>query len=263
VEWLVVDESDKLFEEGSQRRSFREQLAVIYKSCDSTKLRRAMFSATYTPEVEEWCNLNLDNLVTVYIGAKNSAVDTIEQQLEFVGNEHGKLFAIRNLIRQGITPPVLIFVQSKERAKALFNELVYDGINVDVIHSDRSQLQRETVVKGFRSGKVWVLICTELLGRGIDFKGVNLVINYDMPSSAISYIHRIGRTGRAGRRGKAVTFFTEKDKLILRDIAEIMKDSGCEVPEYMLKLERTKRKAVNINREAVSDVSQDVIVQEK
>ena len=89
-------------------------------------------------------------------------------------------------------PPVLVFVQTKERAKELYTELVYDGINVDVIHSERTQLQRDNVVKCFRSGQIWVLICTELMGRGIDFKGVNLVVNYDFPPTAISYIHRIG-----------------------------------------------------------------------
>lgn len=111
---------------------------------------------------------------------------------------------------------MLVFVQTKERAKELYSELVYDGINVDVIHAERSQLQRDNVVRSFRSGQIWVLICTELMGRGIDFKGVNLVVNYDFPPSAISYIHRIGRTGRAGRPGKAITFFTEADATYLR-----------------------------------------------
>ena len=86
----------------------------------------------------------------------------------------------------------MVFVQTKERAKELYTELVYEGINVDVIHAERSQLQRDNVVKSFRSGQIWVLICTELMGRGIDFKGVNLVVNYDFPPSAVSYIHRIG-----------------------------------------------------------------------
>ena len=89
---------------------------------------------------------------------------------------------------------MLVFVQTKERAKELYNELVYDGINVDVIHAERSQLQRDNVVDSFRSGNIWVLICTELMGRGIDFKGINLVVNYDFPTSAISYIHRIGES---------------------------------------------------------------------
>lgn len=114
---------------------------------------------------------------------------------------------------------MLVFVQSKERARELFHELVYEGINVDVIHAERTQQQvppqtlqqvkassaswlyclfyfhqRDNVVNSFRSGKIWVLICTALLARGIDFKGVNLVLNYDFPTSAVEYIHRIGES---------------------------------------------------------------------
>ena len=99
---------------------------------------------------------------------------------------------MRDLIANGCEAPVLIFVEKVDKAKKLFNELIYDGINVDVIHSDRNQQHRDNVVRSFREGKIWFLICTELMGRGIDFKGVNLVINYDFPSSAVSYIHRIG-----------------------------------------------------------------------
>ena len=90
-----------------------------------------------------------------------------------------------------------------------FQELLYEGVNVDVIHADRPQGKRDEVVRNFRQGITWVLICTDLMGRGIDFKGVNLVINYDFPQSVISYIHRIGRTGRAGKNGEALTYFTQ------------------------------------------------------
>ncbi|TKC34931.1 hypothetical protein EI555_018059, partial [Monodon monoceros] len=227
VEWLVVDESDKLFEDG--KTGFRDQLASIFLACTSHKVKRAMFSATFAYDVEQWCRLNLDNVITVSIGARNSAVETVEQELLFVGSETGKLLAMRELVKKGFNPPVLVFVQSIERAKELFHELIYEGINVDVIHADRTQQQsgtktfnicsvnqRENTVHSFRAGKIWVLICTALLARGIDFKGVNLVINYDFPTSSVEYIHRIGRTGRAGHKGKAVTFFTEDDKPLLR-----------------------------------------------
>ena len=219
VEWLVVDEADKLFEAGET--GFRDQLAAIHRACTGPGLRRAMLSATLGPEVEAWCKLNLDNMVRVRVGAANSATETIDQRLVYCGTEAGKLPAFRNLVKAGLQPPVLVFVQTKERAGELFKELLYDGINVDVIHSERSEQQRENTVRAFRSGSIWVLICTELMGRGIDFKGVNLVINYDFPPSAVSYIHRIGRTGRAGRRGQAVTFFTEQDRTILRTIAQV------------------------------------------
>ena len=111
----------------------------------------------------------------------------------YTGTEKGKLLAFRQLIEGGkLKPPVLIFVQEKDRAKELFSELIKEKIHVDVIHSERSQLQRDNTVRAFRAGQIWVLICTELMGRGIDFKGVNLVINYDFPPSTVSYIHRIG-----------------------------------------------------------------------
>ncbi|KAM9348119.1 putative ATP-dependent RNA helicase DDX52 [Symphorus nematophorus] len=232
VEWLVVDESDKLFEGG--KTGFREQLATVFLACSGSKVRRAFFSATCTSEVEQWCHLNLDNLVSVNIGHRNTAVDTVEQELLFVGTENGKLVAMRDIIKKGFLPPMLVFVQSIERARELFHELVYEGINVDVIHADRTQQQRDNVVNSFRSGKIWVLICTALLARGIDFKGVNLVLNYDFPTSSVEYIHRIGRTGRAGHKGKAITFFTENDKPLLRSIANVIKQAGCPVPDYMI-----------------------------
>ena len=258
VEWLIVDEADKLFEDGA--RSFRDQLEEISGACTNENLRRAMFSATNTPVVSKWCRHNLKGLVTVTVGQRNAATDLVEQELLFVGAERGKLIALRNIIQKGVLPPVLVFVESKERAQELFNELIYDGINVDVIHADRTQTQRDNVVRCFREGKIWVLICTELMARGIDFKGVNLVINYDFPPSAISYVHRIGRTGRAGHRGKAVTFFTEQDTTNLRSIAAVMRESGCDVPDYMLamkkhsKKERRKLERTASTREKISTI---------
>lgn len=249
VEWLIVDEADKLFEDGA--RSFRDQLEEISAACTNVNLRRAMFSATNTPVVSKWCRHNLKGLVTVTVGHRNAATDLVKQELLFVGAERGKLIALRNIIQKGVLPPVLVFVESKERAQELFNELIYDGINVDVIHADRTQTQRDNVVRCFREGKIWVLICTELMARGIDFKGVNLVINYDFPPSAISYVHRIGRTGRAGHRGNAVTFFTEEDTTNLRSIAAVMRESGCDVPDYMLAMKKhSKKKRRKLERTA-------------
>ncbi|XP_007517019.1 probable ATP-dependent RNA helicase DDX52 isoform X1 [Erinaceus europaeus] len=256
VEWLVVDESDKLFEDG--KTGFRDQLASIFLACTSHKVRRAMFSATFAYDVEQWCKLNLDNVISVSIGARNSAVETVEQELVFVGSETGKLLAMRELVKKGFNPPVLVFVQSIERAKELFHELIYEGINVDVIHADRTQQQRDNTVHSFRAGKIWVLICTALLARGIDFKGVNLVINYDFPTSSVEYIHRIGRTGRAGHKGKAITFFTEDDKPLLRSVANVIQQAGCPVPEYIKGfqklLSKQKKKMIKkpLERESIS-----------
>ena len=99
-------------------------------------------------------------------------------------------------------------------------------------------------MRRFRTGEAWVLIATDVAARGLDFKGVNMVINYDLPTSPVSYIHRIGRTGRAGRRGVAVTFFTEDDMPALRPIANVVRLSGCEVPDWMLALKKPRRDEV-------------------
>ena len=127
-------------------------------------------------------------------------------------------------------------------AEELFKELVYDGIFVDMIHAGRTRQQRDNTVEAFRAGKGWVLICTDLMGRGVDFKGVNVVVNYDMPQSAETYIHRIGRTGRAGRKGTAITIFSDQDYPYLRSIVSVVRASGCEVPEYMKSLPKPARK---------------------
>ncbi|XP_062539740.1 DEAD box protein 52 homolog isoform X2 [Armigeres subalbatus] len=240
IQYVVVDEADKLFEES--KNSFRDQLDSIMNACTNPCKVVAFFSATITKEVTAWASENMSNRVRFSVGVANMAVDLVEQELLFVGSESGKLLAFREMVHKGLTPPVLVFVQSKDRAQQLFTELIYDGLNADVIHADRSQRERDNVVRSFREGKIWILICTELMSRGIDFKGVNLVVNYDFPPSTISYVHRIGRTGRAGRRGKAVTYFTKDDTVNLRSIAQLIKQSGGTVPEYMLKLRKSSKR---------------------
>ncbi|XP_055585794.1 probable ATP-dependent RNA helicase DDX52 [Uranotaenia lowii] len=240
IQYVVVDEADKMFEES--KNGFREQLDTIMQACTNPCKLVAFFSATQTKDVSSWVGANMPNKIRFSVGALNGATDSVDQELLFVGSESGKLLAFREMVHKGLRPPVLVFVQSKDRAQQLFTELIYDGLNVDLIHSDRSQKERDNVVRSFREGKIWILICTELMSRGIDFKGVNLVINYDFPPSTISYVHRIGRTGRAGRRGKAVTYFTKDDTTLLRSVAQLIKKAGGTVPDYMLKLKKGSKR---------------------
>lgn len=255
VRSLVLDEADTLMEKG-----FLEQMDEILAACSSTNLQISLFSATLPSSVEQMAKTIMKDPIRIIVGSKNAATETIDQGLVYVGQEEGKLLEIRRMILTGFKPPCLVFVQSIERAKELFHELIYESINVDVIHSERSQTQRNRIVQKFRSGELWVLICTELMARGIDFKGVNVVINYDFPQSAQSYIHRIGRTGRAGRPGKAITYFTKEDAPHLRTIVNVMRESGCDVPEWMLELknpqqrEKNKLKKKPLEREAISTV---------
>lgn len=230
VEYLILDEADRLFELG-----FLEQVDTVMSACTNPRLRRALFSATMQQGVETLARTVLRDPIRLTIGVRNSATSSIQQELLFVSSEEGKLLAFRQMMQRGLEIPVLIFVQSKDRAAQLYNELVYENLQVDVIHADRTANQREQSIRKFRSGAVWVLICTDLMARGIDFKGVRTVINYDFPQSLVSYIHRIGRTGRAGAQGKAITFFTEIDTPLLGGVARLVKASGSEVPEWMLR----------------------------
>ncbi|GAQ79052.1 ATP-dependent RNA helicase [Klebsormidium nitens] len=240
VQHLVLDEADKLFEMG-----FVEQIDGIVAACIRPGIQRALFSATLPDTVEELARSIMHDPVRIVVGDRNSASKTVKQKLVYVGSEEGKLLAIRQMFQQGLHPPVLVFVQSKDRAKELHKELAYDGVKVDAIHADRTQAQREHAVDSFRAGGTWVLIATDLMGRGMDFKGVNHVVNYDFPPSIASYIHRIGRSGRAGRPGEATTFYTEDDTPMLRSIANVMKASGCEVPDWLLALPKQGRHRKN------------------
>ncbi|KAH6758017.1 P-loop containing nucleoside triphosphate hydrolases superfamily protein [Perilla frutescens var. hirtella] len=218
VEFLVLDEADKLVE-----LSLVKQVDAVVKACSNPSILRSLFSATLP--------------------------DTVE---ELARSEDGKLLALHQSFAESLNPPVLIFVQNKERAKELYNELRYDDIRADVMHADLPEVQRETAIDNFRSGKTWVLIATDAIARGMDFKGVNCVINYDFPDSMAAYIHRIGRSGRAGRSGEAITLYTEADVPYLRNIANVMAALGCEVPPWIKFLAKKKWRKHWPQRDSIS-----------
>lgn len=237
LQWLVIDECDRIFDMG-----FKNDLTVIYKHClESDDCNRAMFSATLETKLLEWARVQMTNVVTVIVGGKNCTASNVQQELIYVGNEQGKMISLRELINSGIDVPVLIFVETKDKAKQLAREFQLDDINMDFIHSERDQKERDNIVARFRMGEIWFLVCTDLMGRGIDFKGVNVVVNYDCPKKVVSYIHRVGRTGRAGLKGKAITFVSDKDRSVLPQIVKVMRKSGCEIPKTISTLLATNK----------------------
>lgn len=133
------------------------------------------------------------------------ATADVTQQLARGVQEKGKLLELRQMLAKGLKPPVLVFVSTKERAKALCAELMYEKARVDAIHAGQSHAARAAAVTNFRNGKTWVLITTDLLARGMDFLGVQAVVNYDFPGTKTDYIHRCDlratwvRRGRGGR----------------------------------------------------------------
>lgn len=262
VSQVVLDEGDTLLSE-----AFLKQTDQILSLCTSASLQKSLFSATLPSSIETLSKTFLSpDHVRLIVGSSNSSSSDVFQEVKFTGSEEGKLMELRSMIKMGgLKPPALLFVQSIERAKDLYEELIYDGLRIDVIHSDRNRRERESVISSFKRGEVWLLICTEVLSRGLDFKGVELVINYDFPTSVESYIHRIGRTGRAGRQGSAVTFFTKEDAPYLRSVMNLIKasnpDAVARLPEYLLQLpksskkEKKKLKRTTVQRQGVAEAS--------
>ena len=120
--------------------------------CSHPKIQRALFSATLGQGVENLARSVLQDPLRITIGRRGGATADVKQSLLYVGREDGKLLAMRQMITKGIKTPAIVFVQSKERAQQLFHEMIYDGLNVDLIHSDRTKAQREAVIDKFRAG---------------------------------------------------------------------------------------------------------------
>lgn len=250
VQSLVLDEADVLLDP-----LFRDQTLAIWNKLSHTDLRVSLWSATMGSNIEDLARSTIAErrkrlvesdvevceapLVRLVVGLKDSAVPNVEHKLTYAATEQGKLMGLRQLLHPTTTnaesgpplrPPFLVFTQTIERAVALHSELLYDipaeagGISrIAVLHSDLSDTARDSVMTRFRKGEVWVLITTDLLSRGVDFRGVNGVVNYDIPTSSAAYVHRVGRTGRAGRQGGvAVTLYSKEDIPYMKHVANVV-----------------------------------------
>jgi ATP-dependent RNA helicase DDX52/ROK1 len=249
VQHLVLDEVDRLMTD----EMLGQADAILSASKDAVNRRIAFFSATIMPSVESLAATVLQNPIRAKVGAKNTSANHVTQHLVYVGSEEGKLLTLQRMLSSGqVRAPVLIFMQSKFRtgqllqglgvapqgvAKVVTGGLSALGFSVDFITGDRSESQRREALLKFRSGETTVLVTTDLLARGLDFKAVATVINYDMPSSPTTYIHRIGRTGRVGGvTGEAWTLFTDSDVEHISAIANVMVRSGQanNIPQWIL-----------------------------
>ena len=246
VEYLVLDEADVLLDP-----LFRAQTLGIWGACTNPNLQTSLWSATIGSSIESLAQSTIldrrrslklsspHHLIRIIVGLKDSAIPNISHRLTYAATEQGKLLALRQLLHPtapsddkdaSLQPPFLIFTQTIQRAIALHSELLYDippeaggSSRIAVLHSDLSDTARSAVMAGFRKGEIWVLITTDLLSRGIDFRGMNGVVNYDIPSTGASYVHRVGRTGRQGREGGvAVTLYTKEDVPYVKNIANVI-----------------------------------------
>ncbi|KAI0358941.1 P-loop containing nucleoside triphosphate hydrolase protein [Trametes cingulata] len=237
VRHVVLDEADRMLD-----TEFLEQVQEVIAACTYPDVQKAVFSATLPANAEKVAMSMLRDPIRVVVGLKDTPLPLIAQSLTYVADDQSKLPTLLQYLSQPYNPPVLIFVSSQPRATSLAEELVINGIpNVDCLHAGMTKKEREDAVSRMRRGESWVMISTEVMARGMDFKGVREVINYDFPQSVQSYVHRIGRTGRAGREGKAITYFTDQDAPFLKTIANVLLQSGSTVPEWILKLPKPSK----------------------
>ena len=246
VEMLILDEADRLLELG-----FMKQIDDILSACSNPSIQKAMFSATISSGVEMMAQSFMLTPVKVVIGTKSGASVSVLQELMFVGHDDlGKGLMLKQLVAEGkLSVPCIVFVRSMDRVSEVVSTLSSQfNLPVSAITSGMSTLEREKAVEDFRTGKSWYLVATDLLARGLDFKNVSMVLNYDCPEILATYVHRIGRTGRAGNSGRAITFFTRQDSDSLRTIANAIKEAGSDVPEWIFQLKKVPNATVKQNK---------------
>ncbi|KAF8446273.1 P-loop containing nucleoside triphosphate hydrolase protein [Boletus edulis BED1] len=237
VRHLVLDEADRLLDS-----EFLAQVQEVISACTHPEIQKAVFSATLPAGAEQLAMGILRNPIRIVVGLKDTPLPLISQTVTYVADDASKLPSLLTYFAQPYNPPLLIFTSTQPRATSLAEELTLNGIaNVDCLHAGMTKKERDDAVSRMRRGESWVMVSTEVMARGMDFKGVREVINYDFPTSVQSYIHRIGRTGRAGRDGKAVTYFTDEDAPYLKSIANVLLQSGSSVPDWILKLPKPSK----------------------
>lgn len=214
VSFFILDEADRMLDMG-----FSDDILQIEKHLPKDR-QTILFSATMPQKIQQLARTILNNPVEVKLAVSKPA-DKI-QQSAYVCYEAQKLPLIKHLFKAERPERVIIFTGSKIKTKDLAVSLSRAGFNVCAMHSDLAQSERDEAMYAFRSGKVDVLVATDIVARGIDIDDIQLVINYDVPHDEEDYVHRIGRTARAGRNGRAITLVNEKDQYKFRQIERFL-----------------------------------------
>jgi superfamily II DNA/RNA helicase len=225
VDVLVLDEADRMLDMG-----FIHDIRTIVSKLPKQR-QTLLFSATMPREIADLAAHMLRDPARVAVTPVASTVERIAQRV-IMTDKSAKSALLIEILRGEVTGQTLVFTRTKHGADKVVKSLHHAGLSAEAIHGNKSQNQRERVLGSFRSGKLKVLVATDIAARGIDVDGISHVINYDLPNIPESYVHRIGRTARAGADGTAISFCDNEEMAFLRDIEKLIQ----------LSLPRTERR---------------------
>lgn len=198
---IVLDEFDTMLDMG-----FLQDVTKVINQMHKRD-QTILFSATENSKQQNIIDSIIDDYQKVSVSSGEANTDNIYQEIIKTRGDDDKFDILADLLEKEEFEKVLIFLETKRQVSKLFMKLKQYGVRIDEIHGDKTQMYRSKAVRKFKSGAIKVLVATDVASRGIDIDNVTHVINYEIPSSRESYIHRIGRTGRAGKSGNAITFY--------------------------------------------------------
>lgn len=214
LEIFVLDEADRMLDMG-----FIQDVKKVIRELPAEK-QTLFFSATMPPQISKLADALLKNPTRVEVTPVSSTAERIDQQVYFV-NKPDKQALLQHLIATENISRTLVFTRTKHGADKVVKALRHANIKSDAIHGNKSQMARQNALYNFKSGRLKVLVATDIAARGIDVDDLTHVINYDLPNVPETYVHRIGRTGRAGASGLAISFCDAEERSYLKDITKL------------------------------------------
>lgn len=222
LEHLVLDEADRMLDMG-----FYDDIMRIVSYLPK-KRQTVMFSATMPPKIRGMASKLLNNPAQINISISKPA-EGIDQQIYLAHDDH-KIPLLQKILKESDFKSIIVFASTKEKVKKLGKSLRQLGLNAEAFHSDLDQKEREQILLKFKNRNLPVIIGTDVLSRGIDVEGIDLVVNFDAPQDAEDYVHRIGRTARAATKGTAITFINQRDKRRLENIEQLIGNKIKQIP---------------------------------